>query len=243
MCGLPVTLEDGPRLDPRRGLQHGEPLRRHGDRREPLADAFDEGIAAADEERHVGAEPERERLQPLARPVEAPQPVQRQQGARRVAAAAAQAGAGGQPLVDRDVGAEARAARRLQRPRRAQAQVVLGQRSAEIVAREPRVGAAFEVQACRTSRSARTATAAGGSRRRGGRRRAGTGSAWPAPARRSTMTGSDGPSPAEYRGRSPGASAASSRPARLGTPNDRRVSRDLRGRPGAGLIARAAPAP
>ena len=118
------------------------------------------------------------------RPVEAPEAVQREQRRGGVGAAAAQAGAPGHALVDRDVGAERRAAGRLQRARGAQAQVV-----GRAARRRGRGGAAGRRRgarsaACRTSRSARTATAAGDSRRRAGRRRAGTGSAWPAPARR-----------------------------------------------------------
>ena len=52
-------------------------------------------LLPADEEGHVGAQRSAQRQQPLARPVQAPQPVQRQQRAGRVGTAAAQAGAPG----------------------------------------------------------------------------------------------------------------------------------------------------
>ena len=44
----------------RGGLDHGQPLRAAAcERRQPLADAFDEGVVPADEERHVGAQRQR----------------------------------------------------------------------------------------------------------------------------------------------------------------------------------------
>ena len=188
VAGQRRAAEDVRGGDGRGRLDHREALRRQGQRRQPLADAFDEGVVAADEEGHVGAQ----RCRPsassrCARPVQAPQPVQRQQRAGGVGTAAAQAGAPGHLLVDRDVGAAARmplaaAAARAARRHRSSAGSA-GPRSWRASAA---VAAALEVQACRTSRSARTPTAAGGSRRRAGRPRAGTGSAWPAPARRSS---------------------------------------------------------
>ena len=108
--------------------------RGHVDRREPLADAFDEGVAPADEERHVGAERSADASAAARAASQAPEAVQREQRRRRVGAAAAHAGARGHALVDRDVGAERRAARALQRARGAQAQVVVGQRLPEVVA-------------------------------------------------------------------------------------------------------------
>ena len=59
--GWPKTAVRGQR---RGGLDHREPLRRHVDRRQPLADALDEGVAPADEERHVGAQRQRQLGQP-----------------------------------------------------------------------------------------------------------------------------------------------------------------------------------
>jgi hypothetical protein len=64
----------------------------------------------------------------LARPVQVPQPVQRQQHGGSVGTAAAQAGAPGHLLVDRDARPCAQAGSLLQRARRAQAQVVDRQR-------------------------------------------------------------------------------------------------------------------
>ena len=84
----------------RLGLDDGEPRRRHLGRREPLADSACERVRSAEEERDVGAERRADRQQPLERPVEAPQAVQREQRRRRVRAAAAQPGAGRDALVD-----------------------------------------------------------------------------------------------------------------------------------------------
>jgi hypothetical protein len=83
---------------------------------------------------------------PLARPVQAPKPVQREQRAGRVGAAAAQSGAPGQLLVHRDVHAQRRAGLRLQRACGAQAQVVGRQRRPQIVACQGAVLAQLEVQ-------------------------------------------------------------------------------------------------
>ena len=121
-------------------------MRRQLDRREPLADAFDEGVVPAEEEGHIGAERDAQRHQPLSRPVELPQPVQCEQGTGRIRAAAAHAGTPGHALGDRDVGTERAAAGRLQRAGSSQAQVIGGQRGAQVVARDPAVAAPLEVQ-------------------------------------------------------------------------------------------------
>ena len=48
--------ENGPRLDAAARFHHGKPLLRQVDRRELLANAFDPGVVAAEEKRHVGAQ-------------------------------------------------------------------------------------------------------------------------------------------------------------------------------------------
>ena len=75
--------------------------------RQPLADAFGEGVLAEDEERHVGAELQRQGLQLARAPGRAPQPVQHDQRGGRIRAAAAQAAADRQVLLQREVGAPA----------------------------------------------------------------------------------------------------------------------------------------
>ena len=114
-----------------------------------------------------------------------PEPVQREQRRRRVGAAAAQAGAPGHALVDRDVGAQ----RRCPRPAAGRApRAGTGRRRAAsasaVVAGEAAVAAPLEVERVapvdQHHQRLEQVHAVGAL----ARRRAGTGSAWPAPGRR-----------------------------------------------------------
>ena len=106
-----------------------------------------QALRAADEEGHVGAQ-RAGRAQPAARAASR-RPHRRFSASRVVAASELpppRPAPPGHALVDADVGAERAAAGLLQRARGAQAQVVGRQRRAEVVALQPAVGAALEVQ-------------------------------------------------------------------------------------------------
>ena len=146
-------------------------------------------------------------------------------------------------LVDRDVGAERGAALGLQRAARRRAQVVGRQRQAQVVAlqRGRRCGA--RSARCRPSRSARTPTAAGGSRRRAGRPRAGTGSAWPAPAGRRERASSWLTDPASRAPTVPARAHAPPAPSRRRIAPGRCASRVARSRSAVASARRAGPRP
>ncbi|MDT4826842.1 hypothetical protein FQZ97_601620 [compost metagenome] len=95
------------------------------DRSELLADPFGEGRASAHEHRYVGAQRQAEFGQAVLAPVEFPQVIQAEQGGGRVGAAAADATAHGQALVQPDVGAQGAAGLLLQPARGADDQVAV----------------------------------------------------------------------------------------------------------------------
>jgi len=129
--------EELARLDRWRRLDHREPLARQRDRvsRSPMPSTQH---CAADEKGHVGAQRQADLEQARSRPsVSAHKRFQRQQRARCIGAAAAHAGHAGNRLSIEMSAPSAVAAGGLQGARGAQAEVVFGQRRAEIVARKP----------------------------------------------------------------------------------------------------------
>ena len=98
------------------------------------------------EEGHIGAQRQRQTGQTIQRPMQIPKVIERQQRGCRVGTAAAQASPGGHALVNVDVGAERGSAGLLQRARRAQTQIVVGQGRRQIVPPQRRVSAALNVQ-------------------------------------------------------------------------------------------------
>jgi hypothetical protein len=153
-AGVP---EDRRVARPAAGLTTRKRARRHGHRRDALADAFDPGVVAAQEERHVGAQRQADRFQRGQRQVRAPEPVERQQAAGRVGRAAAHAGLRRQALVEHDVRAGRAAGGHLQGAGGAQHQVVGRHRGADVFAAEcaARRGS-FEVQVSCQSSSTKT---------------------------------------------------------------------------------------
>ena len=175
--------EDLARGQPGGRLDDGKPRRRDVGRDQPLADAGGEGVGSGEEEGNVGAERQADRQQPFQRPVEAPETVEGEQRRRRRPSCRRRARRPTGRCLSTVMSAPERVAgRRLQRARGAQAEVVGGERGRGVVAAQRARRRAARRGSCRTSRSAPSAIRAGACRRRGGRRRAGTGSAWPAPA-------------------------------------------------------------
>ncbi len=97
------------------------------DRREPFADTFRPGRSPADEYRHIGAQRKPDRGQFVARQIEFPQAIERQQRGGGVRAAAAEPAAHRNAFAQFNVHAHSAAGMRTQRPRRAHAQILLRQ--------------------------------------------------------------------------------------------------------------------
>src|SRR4051812_24934811 len=111
--------------------EHEVPRRGQVQRREPLAEAFAQGVLAEDEKWNVGAQPRRNLQELRAIEAEVPFAIEHQEHRRRIGGPAAQAAAYRQVLFQLEVGAKARAGVLLEEPRRPNAQIVLAERSGE----------------------------------------------------------------------------------------------------------------
>src|SRR5665213_1342243 len=109
--GIPV---DRLRRHHHRGGEDRVPTLGHLDRLEAIADAFGPRTLAKDEERHVGPQWEGQGAQRIGPEARVPQPVERHQDRRRIGAAAAQAAAQGDVLLDFDIDSLPRPGRLLQ---------------------------------------------------------------------------------------------------------------------------------
>ena len=177
--------EDLARGQCRRRLDDGEPRRRDVGRHQPLADAARRRRCAPARKNGTSA--------PSARPIGRSRSSGQSRRQRRLSASSVEAASELPPPRPAPQGTrlsiemsapsgvpEAACSARAARRHRSSA----GSAAPRSWRARQAVAARARSAACRTSRSAPSATRAGGSRRRAGRRRAGTGSAWPAPARR-----------------------------------------------------------